>query len=55
MEEMNLQIMEMIDQLQDLDHYRKTNRTDDAAADRYGYPFEPIGSFSGEPLSTVTL
>ena len=51
MEEMNLQIMEMIDQLQDLDHYRKTHGTDDAAADRYGYPFEPIGSFSGEPLS----
>ncbi len=50
MEEMNYEIMQMIDDLQQMRYHQKTIGVEEAKKDRYGYAFEPLDTFSTEPL-----
>ncbi len=50
MEEMNYEIMQMIDELQRMRYHQKTIGIEEAKKDRYGYAFEPLDTFSTEPL-----
>ena len=53
MEELNPEIMKMIEELEYLEHRKKTDGIEDAETDRYGYSFEPMDAFSPEPLGFV--
>ncbi len=50
MEEMNYEIMQMIDELQRMRYHQKAIGFEEAKTDRYGYAFEPLDTFSTEPL-----
>ncbi len=50
MEEMNYEIMQMIDELQQMRYHQKSIGVEEAKKDRYGYAFEPLDTFSTEPL-----